>query len=131
MPNHRKPKGAKILQGTFRKDRANPNEPDPLPLDEIPKPPKDLPKSGKDEWNNIIAYLVENQIVGAEGLSIVENYCRLHAALKEQPIMLIPASYIAQYRALACSLCLTPDGRAKFKMPQKQPIKTNKFEAFK
>lgn len=132
MARPRKPKGAKVIKGTFRKCRENPNEPDPMPLDELPEPPDDLPELGKEEWRRVIKFLVDNKIVGAEGLGFLETYCRLHTLIKqERDLLRIPASYISQYQAAATRLCLTPDGRAKFKLGDKPEHKSNPFEAFK
>jgi hypothetical protein len=117
MPQHRKPKGAKILQGTFRKDRENPYELDPKPLAAVPAPPPYLSTLAKKEWKRVIGWLMENKIVGTENLSYLEVYCRLYAAICENGIMSVSASHIAQYRALAGSFCLTPEGRAKAGFP--------------
>ena len=132
MARPKKPTGAKVLKGTFRKCRENPSEPAPMPVDGIPKPPKGLSRAARDEWNQIIEYVINNKIVGSEGLSSVEAYCRIHAAIKEErDILKVPASYLAQYRAFAGSLGLTGDSRAKINAPAKPKENKNPFEAFK
>jgi phage terminase small subunit len=133
MPQHRKPRGAKILQGTFRKDRDNPDEPIPMPLPMVPPPPQYLSATAKKEWKRVIGWLVENKIVGTENLSCLEVYCRLYSAIRENGVMSVPASYIAQYRALAGSFCLTPEGRAKagFPVGDDHPDPANPFAEFR
>src|SRR5215213_7942443 len=51
MGNPRKPTALKELQGTFRKDRANPSEPRPHRV--IPQPPSHLSASVKAAWREL------------------------------------------------------------------------------
>jgi phage terminase small subunit len=132
MARPMKPTGAKILKGTFRKCRANKNEPKPIPIEGIPTPPRRLSRTAKKEWDRVIEYVVNNQIVGAEGLSILVTYCEIHAAIAdEKDILKVPASYLAQYQKLAGSFGLTGDARAKMKTPKAAEETKNPFEAFK
>lgn len=132
MARPMKPTGAKILKGTFKKSRANPSEPEILPIDGIPDPPRRLSASAKKEWERVIEFIVNNSIVGAEGLSLLATYCEIHAAIvDERDILKVPASYLAQYRALAGSFGLTGDSRAKMKAPKGSQESRNPFEAFK
>ena len=127
-----KPTGAKILAGTFRKCRANPNEPEIEALTEIPDPPRRLKLVAHREWDRVIGYLVRNRIVGAEGLSIVATYCNLHACIVacEKKDEMPPATLVAQYRSLAESLGLTGSSRARIHKPQPKPA-ANPWEALK
>jgi len=132
MARPTKPTGAKVLKGTFRKCRANPDEPEPMPVNGIPLPPKWLKKAGKDEWNRIIEFIIVNKIVGSEGLGSVEDYCKLHQAVHaEKDPLKIPAAYHAQLRAMRESLGLTGSSRAKIKTPKGGEGQVNPFEAFK
>jgi hypothetical protein len=91
-----------------------------------------LSSSAKKEWARVIEFVVNNNIVGAEGLSLLATYCEIHAAIvDEKDILKVPASYLAQYRALAGSFALTGDARAKMKTPQGGEQPKNAFEAFK
>jgi P27 family predicted phage terminase small subunit len=47
----RKPTGLKIVEGTFRKDRAAPNEPKPRVT--IPRPPPHLSSEARSEWRRV------------------------------------------------------------------------------
>jgi len=51
MARPRKPKQLKIVQGTYRKDRANPHEPKPQPR--IPSCPWELCDTAKKEWRRL------------------------------------------------------------------------------
>lgn len=128
-----KPTGAKILKGTFRKCRANPKEPKIIPVEGIPDPPRKLKGEAKKEWYRVVEYVINNQIVGAEGLSLLATYCNLHAAVikEEKREVVLPAALLAQYRALAGSFGLTGDSRAKMKSPAQGGTAVNPFEAFK
>lgn len=137
MPKTRVPKGAKILHGSFRPSRENPNEIDPKPLAKIPAPPRHMSELAKKEWQRVIHWLVENKILGDEGLAYLETYCELYALIRSTPMLHMPAAYLAQFKTYAKSLCLTPDGRASWKAPPvygdkgKEGEKKNPFTAFK
>lgn len=70
-----KPTALKVLKGTARKDRLNPNEPMPDKV-KIPKPPSmDLGKSALDEWTRITRELVSVNVLTVEDYSMLEMYC--------------------------------------------------------
>lgn len=58
MPRYKKPTDIKIIQGTFRKDRANPNE--PRPTGNLVDPPDYFTDEQKDIWN----YAIQNAPAG-------------------------------------------------------------------
>lgn len=57
----RKPTVLKVLEGTARPDRANPNEPK-LPLFRIPPPPEGLPATESNAWSELGALVDELKI---------------------------------------------------------------------
>lgn len=133
MARPMKPTGAKILKGTFRKCRANPHEPIPSPVEGIPKPPRKLSKEARKEWDRVIEYVINNKIVGSEGLGPLATYCNLHALLvdMEKKNIVPEASFLAQYRAFAGAFGLTGDSRAKMKSPKQDDKPANRWEALK
>ena len=52
MANPRKPTSLKVLQGTYRKDRANPNE--PKPTNEIGNAPEFFTENQSVIWSEIV-----------------------------------------------------------------------------
>jgi len=125
-----KPTGAKILAGTFRPCRANPDEPEPEILLDIPSPPRKLKLEARREWDRVIEFVIKNRIVGSEGLSPLATYCNLHAAIvaEEKKGNLLTASLLAQYRALADSFGLTGSGRAKLHPGKEKPKQDNPWQ---
>lgn len=61
--HNKKPTQAKIIQGTFRKDRAPKKEPEPKPISLIPRPPSHLSKYAKKAWKALAEELVEKGIL--------------------------------------------------------------------
>ena len=129
-----KPRGAKVLMGTFRKCRDNPDEPESAIIEGIPEPPRELEGDARVEWDSCIEYVVRNRIIGPEGLSLLVTYCNLRAAIirKERAGLIseVPASTIAQCRALAESFGLTGSSRAKLHV-SKPKQEANPWEALK
>lgn len=65
----RKPTETKLIEGTFRKDRANPNEPHPKKA--IPKPGYGLPEKAKREYENLSQILNDMGILtDADGIAL-------------------------------------------------------------
>jgi phage terminase small subunit len=127
-----KPTGAKILQGTFRKGRQNLDEPQFVPLTEIPAPPRKLKAEAKREWDRVIEYVIKNNLCGAEGLSILATYCSLHAVIvSDEKKGEFKAAILAQYRALAERFALDPSSRAKVHVKQRKTESANPWEALK
>lgn len=68
-----KPIEAKVLQGTFRPDRA-PKNPACPPV-ELPGAPAWLPAAAKREWNRVGALLLEARLVSKLDLGVLAIYC--------------------------------------------------------
>ena len=54
----KKPTNLKVLHGTYRKDRENPNEVFPDPAADI-QAPEWLPKEARDKWSELAPIPVE------------------------------------------------------------------------
>lgn len=57
MGRPRKPTNLKVLEGTDRADRANPNEPKPNDLSATAQPPEWLGDNGKEAWSDLLPVL--------------------------------------------------------------------------
>ncbi len=79
----RKPTNDKVLQGTFRKDRANPNEPG----HEISKlEPPEFIKTNEyaiKEWEKVSPGLSNRAVVATVGEGAVERYCMVYARWRQ------------------------------------------------
>ena len=86
MARPRKPTGLKVIQGTLRPCRANPNEP-ALPR-EIPAPPAHLGDRAKVAWGAVSVILDRmGLLTGADGLAL-EGLCATYAELVEARLAL-------------------------------------------
>lgn len=83
MPKPRIPNQAKIIRGTFRKDRAPANEPQPEKVLEILRPPSYMSKYAKKLWKKLAAELVEKGILTVLDLSALEMTCSAYGAFRE------------------------------------------------
>ena len=75
--NPRKPTKLKILQGTFRKDRAPKNEPNP-PV-KLPKCPTCMNPVAKTEWKVACKLLAEMRLLAAIDKALLAGYCENYA----------------------------------------------------
>jgi P27 family predicted phage terminase small subunit len=73
--HNKKPTQAKIIQGTFRKDRAPAKEPKPEKVSNVPKPPAYLSKYAKKVWKDLAEELVEKGILTVVDLPALEACC--------------------------------------------------------
>ena len=76
--NPRKPTKLKLIQGTYRKDRAVENEPQPKPVVEVPKPPSYLDKYAKKMWKALAGELVHKGILTMIDLPALEICCETY-----------------------------------------------------
>src|SRR5689334_3267228 len=73
--SNRKPTVMKVMQGTARKDRMNPNEPKGDAV-KIPQPPPEyLEAEAKAVWARDIAHLVKMGVFSESDYSFFEGYC--------------------------------------------------------
>jgi len=68
------PTRLKMLQGTYRKDRAPANE--VFPEDKIPDPPKFLSKEAKREWSRMSVALFSLGLLSEIDRSALSLYCQ-------------------------------------------------------
>jgi P27 family predicted phage terminase small subunit len=76
--HNKKPTQAKIIQGTFRKDRAPAKEPKPEKVSNVPKPPAYLSKYAKKVWKDLAEELVEKGILTVVDLPALEACCEAY-----------------------------------------------------
>lgn len=70
-----KPKAVKVLQGTYREDRALPDEVQPELLASIPDPPDGLGDWGRREWAIVCRWLHDVGCLASTDLSLIAAYC--------------------------------------------------------
>lgn len=75
MPNVRKPDALKVLEGTFRKDRADPGHLEVEPC-KIPLAPRHLREDEAEVWNGLRKVLQPLGVVGATDLMAFEMMVR-------------------------------------------------------
>lgn len=123
----KKPENVKVLQGTFRKDRANAKAPRPRPG--IPEAPDWMPPEAQREWGRVVAELENLGIVCKLDRSDLAAYCVLWAQFVESAKKgeLLPAAFIAQMRCYSNSFGLNPAAREKLTMPEKFEPKKSKY----
>lgn len=128
MPNRRKPKQFKLLQGTARKDRDKPEFELPA-LTELPAPPEWLQNvDAVDAWDRFGDELVAHRVITEADLTLLAHLCRMHGHLLElyRSGAEVQASMIAQYRLLASDFGLTPTSRSRVQ-PAGDPREANPF----
>lgn len=69
------PTKLKIIRGTFRKDRSAAAEPEPTPVNAVPRPPAGLGTVGKREWRRLAGELVRSGILTTVDLAALEAVC--------------------------------------------------------
>ncbi len=130
----RKPTRLKLLQGTYRPDRANTEE--PLPAGELGPAPSRLDKDQAEAWGEIFAqawWATASDRVGAELLACtLGDIRRLRRELKDESVLVQgsrglvrnPKSYLLrEAEAVAVRLLaefgLTPASRSRVKAPRR------------
>ena len=130
----RKPTELKLLHGTYRSDRANPDE--PMPAGELGPAPSRLDQDQAEAWSEIAAqawWSTASDRVGAELLACtLGDIRRLRRELKDEPFLVQgsrgqvrnPKSYLLrEAEALAVRLLaefgLTPASRARVETPRR------------
>lgn len=83
--NPRKPSALKVVQGTYRKDRANPNEPQVTPLSEIPEPPAFMALHGiaRRAWRDLARRTIALGVLSEADLPALASLCRDFADWQE------------------------------------------------
>lgn len=76
-----KPSELKLLQGTYRSDRAPDNEPKPKTPSAIPDPPAHMDAVGKKEWKRLAPELFRLGLLTIADLVAFETYCLSYGRL--------------------------------------------------
>ncbi len=71
----KKPTNLKMLEGTFRKDRQNKNE--PIPENKIPVAPEHLSEEGLNEWRRITPILFDLGLLSDLDMATLAMYCQV------------------------------------------------------
>ena len=79
----RKPRQAKIIQGTFRKDRNPGREPMPSVLPTAPKPPAGMNRWARRFWKELISELMDQNLVTKIDLVTLEMCCDAYGMYRE------------------------------------------------
>ena len=83
MPNPKKPTKTKVIQGTFRSDRALKNEPEPKMVEKLPNPPPVMPKEGKKIWKKLGQELLEKGLLTVVDIPAFEMCCFNYGLYRE------------------------------------------------
>ncbi len=83
MPNHRKPRAQKILQGTFRKDRNPKQEPQPEGLIDPPPAPRHLDRYGKQMWRRLARDLIDAGLLTSLDMFSLEILCAAYGEYRQ------------------------------------------------
>ena len=136
-----KPSALKLLEGTYRPDRAR-NEPKPELVSEVVAPPAWLSREGAAVWRRAVPVLMELQLLSVLDLDALGAYCaqvgrakkaeallRRHGLtvevkgrLQRRPEIAIAKEAWAEARRWAQEFGLTPAARTRLEVPQTPAI---------
>jgi phage terminase small subunit len=129
----RKPTALKLLEGTARPDRLNPNEPE---FDLASgSPPSWLPKKAKEVWQERAVVLLERKVLTEADVELFAKYCiiaaktRLMAKATKTDKVRQFLQLAQQERLLAIEFGLTPASRGRVSGDNSKPPK-NPWEKF-
>lgn len=137
----RKPTALKIMHGTARKDRANPEEPQ-LAAPDITKPPKGMTRGAKAEWKRLASELVTAGVLTVGDVKVFQRYCEIVAKVEAYERMIRKvgienshslgyANYLIklqlQQKQYSETLGLTPSSRSGVKATKKSKDEDSAF----
>lgn len=143
-----KPSALKLIQGTYRKDRAAHNE--PTPDVSIPTCPSFLKPAAKREWRRITKELEALGLISQIDRAVLAVYCQAYATWQEMEkiierdgaVQSTSTGYLAQHPAVsmrdkaieqmmkaAAQFGFTPSSRTRVSVPEKKKDDTNPFIA--
>lgn len=127
MPNPRKPRALKAIEGTLRPSRDYPEPEYPAPAS-IDPPDWITGPDAVQEWKRIVGLLLPTRVLTDADLSALGHLCNLHAACvrKYRAGMDPNAADLTQLRLLYGEFTLTPASRSKA-APAKAGDKGNAF----
>ncbi|NUO63940.1 MAG: P27 family phage terminase small subunit [Gemmatimonadaceae bacterium] len=114
MANPRKPRAFKLLQGTDRKDRRQP-EPEFPTLDDAPPPAWLLNDDARAEWNRLVGLLVPTRVLTEADITALGHLCNLHGeCLRLYRASIAPhAATLTQLRLYLAEFGMTPASRGR------------------
>lgn len=136
-----RPTNQKIIDGTFRADRAVAHEMMPEKLEASPPAPRDLSKAAKLEWDSVCAELLRLKMLHRVDLGLLAAYCIEMASYLEEtkkikkegsvltiqsktgeykmpnPRIAIKNAALKNAQALANQFGFTPSARARINVP--------------
>ncbi len=138
--HNKKPESLKIIQGTFRKDRANPNSPKLKSI--APSPSYSLPKQAKNEYLKLSKLLLDMGVLSEPDQGELENLSIIRAQIKYLSKRLFNVTDMNEFRkvqiaindaikisnALSIRFGLSPADRSRVNLSQEK--KHNKWEEF-
>jgi P27 family predicted phage terminase small subunit len=136
-----KPTRLKLLAGTYRADRANPDEPTPAVLEKLPSCPSHITGEARKAWRNMGRKLLAMGVLTDVDLPALEAYCTVYARWREaetkltetglviykdgwiqqSPYMGIVNECLRQLRAYMAEFGITPSSRVRVKAVHKGP----------
>lgn len=126
----RKPRQKKIIQGTFRKDRNPGNEPSPSVLLTVPKPPAGMNRWARRLWKDLIAELMEQQLVTTIDLATLELCCEAYGMYREAKDAVFHPRNLETGKRVRRSLAEYLRGRNSQTMPELTTMK-NGWQLYK
>lgn len=139
MPNKSKPTNLKLVQGSYRKDRANPSEPKTKAA--IPTCPKELSGDARNEWKRITKELYTLGLITQVDRAAISAYCSAWGMFVESerqiakegaiaytpngmpvqsPWLQIRNKSLEQLRSYATEFGMTPSSRTKVQAIQEE-----------
>lgn len=114
MPNPRKPRQLKVIEGTLRRDRDRP-EPEFPTVEGAEAPDWLTGPEALAEWKRLTALLEATRVLTEADLTALAHLCNLHAAcVKMYRAGMEPtAAQITQLRLMLAEFGLTPASRSK------------------
>ena len=139
-----KPKEAKILAGTFRKDREPVDDPmEAKPVKKVPAPPLSLQGHPRavGKWQEVAGLLIESDVLKLTDLDVLESYCiawltmvdasdevrregltvdGAMGGVQKNPACTVLAQAQAEHRQLSTLLGLNPSARTRINVGKKE-----------
>lgn len=116
MPNPRKPRSLKVLEGTLRPARDYP-EPDfnTVSADEASPPDWLSTADAVAEWNRLVTLLTASRVLAEGDMTALGHLCNLHGNCVRlyRANMEPTAAQLTQLRLLSAEFGLTPSSRSK------------------
>ena len=100
--HNRKPDHLKVLTGTMRKDRSNPNAPEIELV--IPDPSKSLPKEAKEEYKELAKILNDMRVLSEGDQGELESLAIARAQIKYLSKKLFTKPDINEFRKVQIAL---------------------------